>query len=53
MRCLKHYKAHAQMPDLAFSPDARYPLVNSEKNIFHARYTAASLPRCACRRVPW
>jgi succinyl-diaminopimelate desuccinylase len=41
MRCLKHYKAHAQMPDLAFSPDARYPLVNSEKNIFHARYTAA------------
>jgi succinyl-diaminopimelate desuccinylase len=41
MRCLKYYKAHAQMPDLAFSPDAMYPLVNSEKNIFHARYTAA------------
>lgn len=42
MRCLQHYKTvNAQMPDLAFSPDAMYPLVNSEKNIFHARYTAA------------
>ncbi len=41
MRCLKHYEAvGAQMPDLAFSPDAMYPLVNSEKNIFHARYMA-------------
>lgn len=42
MRCLQHYKTvHARMPDMAFSPDAKYPLVNSEKNIFHARYTAA------------
>lgn len=41
MRCLQHYKAvNSQLPDLAFSPDAMYPLVNSEKNIFHARYTA-------------
>ncbi len=40
MRCLKHYKEHAKMPDMAFSPDAKYPLVNSEKNIFHAQYTA-------------
>ncbi len=41
MRCLKYYKTCEEMPDLAFSPDAMYPLVNSEKNIFQARYTAA------------
>ncbi|NCB31377.1 MAG: M20 family peptidase, partial [Clostridia bacterium] len=41
MRCLHHYTEHAEMPSLAFSPDASYPLVNSEKNIFHARYTVA------------
>ena len=40
MRCLEYYNAHEKMPDMAFSPDAMYPLVNSEKNIFHACYKA-------------
>ncbi len=36
--CMKHYGEHEKMPDLAFSPDADYPLVNSEKGIAHATY---------------
>lgn len=35
MGCLTHYMEHEPVPDLAFSPDAEYPLVNSEKNIYH------------------
>ena len=31
--CMKHYRENEKMPDLAFSPDAEYPLVNSEKGI--------------------
>lgn len=38
MGCLKHYIANEKLPDMAFSPDAEYPLVNAEKNIFQARY---------------
>jgi succinyl-diaminopimelate desuccinylase len=36
--CMAHYKAHEKMPELAFSPDAEYPLVNSEKAIFQGSY---------------
>lgn len=35
MGCLTHYMEHERVPELAFSPDAEYPLVNSEKNIYH------------------
>ena len=38
MGCLKHYIANEKLPDMAFSPNAAYPLVNAEKNIFQARY---------------
>ncbi len=35
MGCMKHYIENRPLPDIAFSPDANYPLVNSEKGIFH------------------
>ena len=38
MGCLKHYIENEKLPDMSFSPDAEYPLVNAEKNIFHTRY---------------
>ncbi len=31
--CMDYYNAHAKMPEMAFSPDAEYPVVNSEKGI--------------------
>lgn len=34
MGCLEHYAKVEPAPDLAFSPDAEYPLVNSEKMIY-------------------
>ncbi len=37
-QCMAHYTAHEKMPELAFSPDAEYPLVNSEKAIFRGTY---------------
>lgn len=39
MRCMAYYAKHRPMPDLAFSPDSDYPVVNSEKGIFHCAYT--------------
>lgn len=39
MGCLKHYIEHQPLPDMAFSPDADYPVVNSEKNIYHGVFT--------------
>lgn len=39
--CMDYYKAHEKMPDLAFSPDAEYPLVNSEKTILQAEFSKA------------
>ena len=45
MGCLKHYISHEKLPDFSFSPDAEYPLVNAEKNIFHARYSK-KYPSC-------
>ncbi len=38
MECLKHYNKVEPAPDMAFSPDAEYPVVNSEKLIFHGDY---------------
>jgi len=31
--CMNHYKAHVGLPDVGFSPDAGYPLINTEKGI--------------------
>ena len=38
MECLEYYCKHAEIPAMSFSPDAEYPLVNSEKNLFSASY---------------
>lgn len=38
MSCLKHYNQVAKAPTLSFSPDAEYPVVNSEKMIFRTEY---------------
>lgn len=37
---IDYYKQHAQDPDLTFSPDADYPLVNGEKGIMRIGLTA-------------
>jgi len=38
MECMKHYKKVEKDPDIAFSPDAEYPVVNSEKSGYHGAY---------------
>ncbi|HPK16161.1 MAG: Beta-Ala-Xaa dipeptidase [Firmicutes bacterium ADurb.Bin248] len=38
MECLAHYNKVEPAPDMAFSPDAEYPVVNSEKMIFRSEY---------------
>lgn len=38
MSCIDHYRDVEEIPTMSFSPDADFPLVNSEKNIFHAYY---------------
>lgn len=30
-KCMDHYFKHAEMPDLGFSPDADFPIINGEK----------------------
>ena len=39
--CMNHYKKVAEIPTLTFSPDADYPLVNSEKGIYHPTFRCA------------
>lgn len=39
--CMDYYNKKMPMPELAFSPDAAYPLVNSEKGILQATYKKA------------
>jgi len=31
--CMNYYAAHEKMPDFGFSPDASYPVINTEKGI--------------------
>lgn len=38
LTCIDHYCKTEEIPTMSFSPDADYPLVNSEKNIYHAFY---------------
>ncbi len=35
---MNYYKQHGEIPTLAFSPDADYPVVNSEKGILHTTF---------------
>ena len=34
------YAAHTQMPEIGFSPDAGFPIINTEKGMLHARLRA-------------
>ena len=34
------YAAHTQMPETGFSPDASFPLINTEKGMIHLRFHA-------------
>ena len=36
--CMEYYRAHAEAPTLAFTPDGEYPVVNSEKGILHTTF---------------
>ena len=33
------YKQHESMPDIAFSPDGEYPVINTEKGLAHVKLT--------------
>ncbi len=33
--CMEHYKLTEDIPDIAFSPDAEFPVINTEKGIAH------------------
>ncbi len=42
--CMQYYTEHAKMPEIGFSPDASFPLINTEKGMIHLRYTAKNVP---------
>ncbi len=31
--CMKHYFAHEKAPNMAFTPDAEFPVIHGEKGI--------------------
>ena len=37
---MAYYAAHAQMPETGFSPDASFPLINTEKGMIHLAFSA-------------
>jgi len=41
------YKQHERIPDMAFSPDGEYPVINAEKGVLHLEvsHKAGELPR--------
>ena len=34
-KCMEYYGTHAEMPRIGFSPDASFPLINTEKGMLH------------------
>ena len=42
--CMDYYAAHTEMPETGFSPDASFPLINTEKALIHCslRFPAAA-----------
>ncbi len=38
------YKQHEQWPDVAFSPDGEYPVINSEKGLMHIQLKLSAEP---------
>ena len=43
-QCMEYYAAHAEMPEIGFSPDASFPLINTEKGMlgFELRFPQAA-----------
>ena len=41
--CMHYYADHAQMPEIGFSPDSSFPLINTEKGMLHFELR---FPRC-------
>lgn len=45
--CMRYYAAHCDMPKVGFSPDANFPVINTEKGMLHlslhGAYTAEGL----------
>lgn len=45
MGCVKHYFATMPRPDVAFSPDGDFPVINREKGIYHFNIDFGKLPQ--------
>lgn len=39
--CMRYYAAHCDMPRVGFSPDANFPVINTEKGMIHVSMTGA------------
>ncbi|MDD4290630.1 MAG: Sapep family Mn(2+)-dependent dipeptidase [Clostridia bacterium] len=44
MKCMQYYKTKRKMPDVAFSPDGNFPLINCEKGVYGIKLDAGILP---------
>jgi succinyl-diaminopimelate desuccinylase len=44
MECIKYYKTKMPLPDIAFSPDGDFPVINIEKGIFAMDLDIGKLP---------
>ncbi len=44
MGCVRHYFQTMPYPDIAFSPDGDFPVINREKGIYHFDITLGKLP---------
>lgn len=40
--CIDYYSAKVGLPDVGFSPDADYPIINTEKGIYHGDFKASA-----------
>ncbi|MDD3400883.1 MAG: Sapep family Mn(2+)-dependent dipeptidase [Eubacteriales bacterium] len=47
--CMDRYKQYEQEPTLAFTPDAEYPVVNSEMGIYQTTYTKSCNTHISCQ----
>lgn len=45
MGCVKHYFKSMPRPDVAFSPDGDFPVINREKGIYHFNIELGKLPQ--------
>ena len=41
---MEYYAAHTEMPEMGFSPDALFPVINTEKGLLHLRLRFANPP---------